>query len=301
MIGKSVESGISVVLPAHGTADFLSKTLKSVFDSSLQPDEILLVDDGLDSGVVENVNLHFPSVTIVPNEGKGLVDALNTGITKSRFDLIARIDADDLMQPERLELQMREFRSHENLILLGSQIRYIDEFGNLTGHSAYPVGDVTVQTRRGERCVLAHPSVMYRRDAVLSAGGYRHIFRVDNVDLSEDFDLWIRMSRMGQVVNSEDFLTLYRQHGSQLSNLHRTPQEISSIYIWAVSRFESAKFQTAPHVSMRSKEPIHWSSIKFVFDHIGFRQALRFTFEILALKKLINASIRRLLSRTLRY
>lgn len=301
MTGSPAESGISVVLPAHGTAHFLSKTLISVFESSLQPDEILLVDDGLDSGVLENVNLHFPSVRIVLNEGKGLVDALNTGISKSRFDLIARIDADDLMRPERLELQMRELRSQENLILLGSQVRYIDEFGNLKGQSAYPVGDISAQTRRGERCVLAHPSVMYRRDAVLSAGGYRHIFKVDNVDLSEDFDLWIRMSRIGQVVNSEDFLTLYRQHGSQLSNLHRTPQEISSIYIWAVSRFENAKFQTAPHISMSSEEPIHWRSIKFVFDQIGLRQALRFTFEILALKKLINGSIRRLLSRTLRF
>jgi glycosyltransferase involved in cell wall biosynthesis len=301
MVVKQVERGISVVLPAYGTADFLSKTLRSVLESSLQPDEILLVDDGLDSGVVENVSLHFPSVTIVPNEGKGLVDALNTGISESRFDLIARIDADDLMQTERLELQLGEFRSREDLVLLGSQIRYIDEFGNLTGQSAYPVGDVTAQTRRGKRCVLAHPSVMYRRDAVLTAGGYRHIFRVDNVDLSEDFDLWVRMSRIGQVFNSDDFLTFYRQHGSQLSNLHRTPQEISAIYIWAVSRFESSRSKSAPHISMKSNEPINWNTVKFVFKNIGLRQALRLTIEILALKKLINRSIRRLISKTLRF
>lgn len=301
MKDNQVGSGISVVLPAHGTVNFLSETLDSILRSTSQPDEILLVDDDFDLEVARQVRLNFPFVKIIPNEGKGLVDALNTGVRKSRFDLIARIDADDLMEPERLEIQMREFRSHAKLMLLGSQVKYIDEFGSLNGQSAYPVGDITDQTRAGVKCVIAHPSVMFRRDAVISVGCYRHICRIDNVDLSEDFDLWIRMSRVGLVINSEDSLTRYRQHGSQLSNVHRLPQELSTYYVRAVSKYENVDSQFAPFLEIKSCEQINLRVIKFVFDQLGFIQALRFSIEFLAFKKIVGFRFRRILTRILRF
>ena len=301
MRDNQVESGISVVLPVHGTVNFLSETLESIMRSTSQPNEILLVDDGFDLKVARQVRLNFPDVRIIPNEGKGLVDALNTGISSSRYDLIARIDADDLMEPERLEIQMRDFRSNANLMLLGSQVKYIDDFGRLNGQSAYPVGDITAQTRTGAKCLLAHPSVMFRRDAVISVGAYRHIFRIDNVDLSEDFDLWIRMSRVGLVINSEDSLTRYRQHGSQLSIVHRLPQELSTYYVRAVSKYENVDTQSALHIEIHHSELIDLRVIKFVFDQIGFIQALRFCIEFLAFKKIIGFRLRRILTRILRF
>jgi glycosyltransferase involved in cell wall biosynthesis len=296
-----VEVGISVVLPAHGKVNYLSETLDSIMRSTSQPNEILLVDDGFDLEVATQVRLNFPDVRVIPNEGKGLVDALNTGIRNSRYDLIARIDADDLMEPERLEIQMRDFRSNANLMLLGSQVKYIDDFGRLNGQSAYPVGDITAQTRTGAKCLIAHPSVMFRRDAVISVGAYRHIFRIDNVDLSEDFDLWIRMSRVGLVINSEDSLTRYRQHGSQLSIVHRLPQELSTYYVRAVSKYENVDTQSAPHIEIHHSDLIDLSIIKFVFDQIGFIQALRFCIEFLAFKKVIGFRLRRILTRILRF
>jgi glycosyltransferase involved in cell wall biosynthesis len=298
---NQVEGGISVVLPAHGTVNFLSETLDSIMRSTSQPNEILLVDDGFDLEVARQVRWNFPGVRIIPNQGKGLVDALNTGIRNSRYDLIARIDADDLMEPERLEIQMRDFRSNANLMLLGSQVKYIDDFGRLNGQSAYPVGDITAQTRTGAKCLLAHPSVMFRRDAVISVGAYRHIFRIDNVDLSEDFDLWIRMSRVGLVINSEESLTRYRQHGSQLSIVHRLPQELSTYYVRAVSKYENVDTQSAPHIEIRHSDLIDLSIIKFVFHQIGFIQALRFCIEFLAFKKVIGFRLRRILTRILRF
>lgn len=298
---NQVDSGVSVVLPAHGTVNFLTETLDSILRSTSQPNEILLIDDGFDLEVARQVRLNFPDVRIIPNEGKGLVDALNTGISQSRYDLISRIDADDLMEPERLEIQMRDFRLNANLMLLGSQVKYIDDFGRLNGQSAYPVGDITAQTRRGEKCLLAHPSVMFRRDAAISVGGYRHIFRIDNVDLSEDFDLWIRMSRVGLVINSADSLTRYRQHGSQLSIVHRLPQELSTYYVRAVSKYENVDTQTAPHIELHDSELIDLSVIKFVFDQIGFIQTLRFCIEFLAFKKIIGFRLRRILTRILRF
>jgi glycosyltransferase involved in cell wall biosynthesis len=299
MYRNQKDSGISVVLPAHGASAYLFHTLNSISFSTLIPNELLLIDDGINSDVVKDVALRFPSVRILPNEGSGLVDALNTGIRNTRFDLVARIDADDLMEPERLEIQMRAFRNDPGLVLFGSQVTYINELGVSGGCSNYFTGDITDLTRAGDSCLLAHPSVMYKVEAVNTVGGYRKIFRVNDVDLAEDFDLWIRLSRVGRVVNSDQALTRYRQHGAQLSNLHRIPQEMSSIYISAVSKFEDCG-RTAPSVSIHETESMNWISIKFVASQLGFRDASRYFIEHLAYKKLIGGSIRRFLTRLLR-
>lgn len=299
MYRNQTKFGISVVLPAHGASVYLFHTLNSVYFSTVIPNEILLIDDGIYSDIINDVAVRFPSVRILPNEGSGLVDALNTGIRNSRFDLVARIDADDLMEPERLEFQMRAFRDDPSLVLFGSQVTYIDELGVSSGFSNYLTGDITDLTRTGDSCLLAHPSVMYKVEAVNAVGGYRKIFRVNNVDLAEDFDLWVRLSRVGRVVNSHQTLTRYRQHSSQLSNLHRTPQEMSSIYISAVSKFEDCG-RTAPSVSIHETDSINWISIKFIAYQLGFRDASRYFIEYLAYKKLIGESIRRFVARLLR-
>ena len=300
MSQKQIDPGISVVLPAHGALEYLFQTLDSIYFSTVIPNEVLLVDDGINPDIVKEVVLRYPRIRLLPNEGSGLVDALNTGIKNSRFDLVARIDADDLMEPERLESQLAAFRSNPSLVVLGSQVTYIDELGISNGQSDYLTGDITVVTRKGESCLLAHPSVMYRLESVILVGGYRKTFRVNQVDLAEDYDLWVRLSRLGQVVNSQQLLTRYRQHSLQLSNMHRIPQEMSSIYISAVSKYEDNGLQIAPSLSIQQAEPIRWTSIKFVASQLGLREGSRYFIEYLACKKIIGFSTRRLLSRLLR-
>lgn len=301
MSSKQVDAGISVVLPVHGPAEYLMETLRSVYSSTVQPNEVLLIDDGVDTNVIKSVKLQFPNIIILANKGSGLVDALNTGVNSAHFDLIARIDADDLLEPERLETQLRLFRDNLELMLLGSQVRYIDKLGNLGSKSQYPVGDITAETKTGRSCIIAHPSVMYRKQAVISAGGYRHIYRVNQMDLAEDFDLWIRVSRIGLIVNLDAALTRYRQHGAQLSNLHRIPQEMASIYIKAVAHYETVSSTEADCVSIQRTEPILWASINFVFTQLGLRDAARYFLEFLSFKGLLNSFLKRLLAIPFRF
>jgi glycosyltransferase involved in cell wall biosynthesis len=300
MTEKLVHPGISVVLPVHGNAIYLDETLRSIYASTKVPDEVLIIDDGIEVKLLNRMTSKFTDLRVIPNKGKGLVDALNTGIEIANYDLIARIDGDDCVEPLRYQAQQAEFRSDSSLVLLGSQVTYIDPDGLTNGFSTYLTGDITHETQKAERCLLAHPSVMFRRQAAILVGGYRHICNIDGVDLAEDFDMWVRLSRIGRVVNTSDLLTKYRQHGSQLSNQHRLPQEIATYYVRAVGSFENSHPSLAPALEMGSSNGSTWGNLLFILRNLGIRSSALYLVEILAYKKVIPNMMRRYISRILR-
>ena len=300
MTEKLVHPGVSVVLPVHGNAIYLDETLRSIYASTKVPDEVLIIDDGIDVKLLGQITSKFIDVRVIPNQGKGLVDALNTGIEIANFDLIARIDGDDCVEPLRFHAQQAEFRSDSSLVLLGSQVTYIDPNGLIKGISLYLAGDITRETQKAERCLLAHPSVMFRRQEAILVGGYRHICNIDGVDLAEDFDMWVRLSRMGRVVNSPELLTQYRQHESQLSNQHRLPQEIATYYVRAVGSFENTHPTLAPNLEMGPSNGSTWGSPLFILRNLGIQAFVLYLVEVLAYRKVINNVMRRYISRVLR-
>jgi glycosyltransferase involved in cell wall biosynthesis len=131
------------------------------------------------------------------NPGRGLVAALNYGLSQARAPLVARMDADDRMHPERLQLQADYLARHPGIALVGSKVRLFPERRIAAGYREY--------ARWQNRCVesddiadeiyvespLAHPSVMFRRSIVLAAGAYRH------GDFPEDYEMWLRLHHLG--------------------------------------------------------------------------------------------------------
>lgn len=293
---REYKKGITVLIPAHGNCEYLTETLQSLADSQLLPDEILVINDGIESDLLAVVSKNFPSVKFIPNNGKGLVDGLNTGLALASYDLVARLDADDCALPERLRIQEKFMRENPDVSLIGSQVKYIDTSSREIGESKYLLGDITNETQKGERCLLAHPSVMYRTASVLEVGGYRKVFTVMNVNLAEDFDLWVRLSRVGKVFNLEESLTLYRQHPGQLSMVHRGPQEMASYYIRAISILENTPGKRAELLNIGSSADAK-RSIAFIRNILGFRVSLKYRIEVLSYFGKINSYLRRLLIR----
>ena len=238
-------SDVSVLIPAYGESPYLIETLASISNNSVLPGEVLIIDDGLDEKAIQEIknfegNFH---PLLIRNNGKGLVDALNTGLRIAKFKYICRIDNDDLMLEKRIETQLKYFESNPNAIALGSQCVYIDSNGHETGLSKYLVGDVSNSPKFFHQCLLAHPSTMYLRSAALSISGYRSIFKWNGTDIAEDFDFWLRLSTLGQIIVIDDFLTKYRQHPNQLSSLNSLGQSLGTPYISAVVKagFDSPK------------------------------------------------------------
>jgi hypothetical protein len=139
------------------------------------------------------------------------------------------------MAENRIERQLAQFESDPNLVVVGSQCNYINSDGNLTGRSNYPIGALNKLPEFKFKCLIAHPSTMYIRSSALDIGGYRSIFTWNGVDIAEDFDFWLRISKRGIISVSEELLTEYRQHADQLSSRNLAGQLIGTPYISAVN------------------------------------------------------------------
>jgi len=146
-------------------------------------------------------------------ENVGLAAALNAGINGSRCDLIARMDGDDICDPQRLELQIAFMRQHPEVLLLGTGFVRIDTTGRLFQRVVYQKENEILQKMLLDGSVFCHPSVMMRADVVRRLGGYRDV----GGGLAQDYDLWLRISEQGKIANLPELLLRYRVHAGQAS------------------------------------------------------------------------------------
>ncbi len=187
---------VSVLLPYRDAEATLGACLDSIADQSLDAWELVAVDDHSQDGSADLVARRADAdsrIRPMSNPGRGLVDALNAGLAAARSDLVARMDADDLMDPRRLALQTEALIADPELAVLGTRVRLFPEHLVQAGYREYVRWQNACLTPRDmadEMFVespLAHPSVCFRRSVVQAAGGY-----LDG-DFPEDYELWLRL------------------------------------------------------------------------------------------------------------
>lgn len=172
---------------------FLDESLNSVFSQSLPPDDVVLVKDGpLTDGleaVIEKYKTRYPALNVIPlTVNGGLGKALNEGLKHCKFDIVARMDSDDICKPDRFRKQIGFMRNHPEVDACSA---WIDEFqintDNIISTKKLPETSAEIYSYGKKRCPINHPVVVFRRGAVLNAGGYMHY------PLFEDYYLWARM------------------------------------------------------------------------------------------------------------
>jgi len=179
---------------AEEKAEYLELALKSVLEQTKKPDQIVLVKDGSLTEKLEKVISDYRNqaenlFTIVElKENRGLGVALNEGIKKCKHELIARMDSDDICAPERFEKQLILFEKNPDLDIVGS---YINEFEDSTDKTIsirkVPIIDGDIKTFAKRRNPFNHMTVIFKKNAVLSSGGYQDFIWF------EDYYLWVRM------------------------------------------------------------------------------------------------------------
>lgn len=177
--------------------EYLDQSLASLFEQTVSPDEVVLVEDGplnpgLDS-VIECYRMRYPQLRIVKlAENMGLGAALNEGLRYCSHELVARMDSDDICVSDRFERQLSIFRTHPEYDIIGG---WIDEFSHdpqqLDSIRKLPETHAALQRFFQSRSPMNHVSVMFRRSVVLEAGGYQSFY------LLEDYWLWGRMLHRG--------------------------------------------------------------------------------------------------------
>jgi glycosyltransferase involved in cell wall biosynthesis len=211
----------TVLMPVHGEAPYLDQAIKSVLVQTRKEFEFLIVFDRPGPQAVETVEkfqYEDERIRSIYSISPGISAALNYGLLQSHTPFIARLDCDDVMHPERLERQ-ESILQDERVVCVGSQLRIMDVNGNTFRYTHYPTRHFEIASSLRIRNVVAHPSVMFRKYVVINAGGYRPEFNG-----SEDYDLWIRLSRIGRIVNINHAFTNYRIHQNQTSSKNKEIQ-----------------------------------------------------------------------------
>ncbi|WP_297900693.1 glycosyltransferase [uncultured Parabacteroides sp.] len=193
------------------SALFLRQSLESIFTQTLSSAEVILVEDGpltdeLYAVVRDFEDLHPELKVILLPTNQGLGKALNEGLKYCSYDIVARMDTDDIAKPDRFEKQLSIFREYPEVDVVGA---WIDEFegevSNVLSVRKVPEWHGKIFLFAKRRNPVNHPVVMFRRSAVLKAGGYKHF------PLFEDYYLWVRMLMDGaRFYNIQESLLFFR-------------------------------------------------------------------------------------------
>lgn len=173
---------------------YLNLSIDSMLNQTILPDEFILVEDGpLTPELIRVIKKHilnnpglFKIIKNKKNLGLGL--SLKRGIKVAKNEWIARMDSDDYSIPTRCEQQLQFIRQNPEYEMVGSfEAEFINNMDNVISIHKVPEKMGQIKQFMHRRCAVLHPTVMYKKSAVIRSGNYR------NVPLYEDYDLFSRM------------------------------------------------------------------------------------------------------------
>ena len=212
---------VSVLLPVFNARPFLDECLQSLVQQTYRDFEILAVDDGSKDGsreILESWAEMDARIRVLRQPHLGLVSTLNAGLAACQGEIIARMDADDVVEPGRLELQLNALDNSSETDVVSCLVRHFPEEDVAEGFRAYEAWINNLITHDQIMCErfiespIPHPTAVLRRSALEDAGGYQ------DHGWPEDYDLWLRMAALGKRFRKvPEVLYYWREHGSRLT------------------------------------------------------------------------------------
>jgi glycosyltransferase involved in cell wall biosynthesis len=212
---------VSVLLPVRNAMPYLNDCIASLERQTLGNYEVVAVDDGStdgSEGVLDEWSDRDPRVVVRRRPQSGLVDTLNAGLERCRAPLVARMDADDVSHPRRLELQAAALADEPGLGVISCLVRHFRWSRVGEGFRIYEswlnslASPDAIARERFVESPVAHPSAMVSRE--LLEPGYRE------TGGPEDYDLWLRLLEQGvKIAKIDRYLFFWREHGERLTRV----------------------------------------------------------------------------------
>jgi GT2 family glycosyltransferase len=212
---------VSVVTAFLNAEQYLPEAVESVLAQTFDSWELLLIDDGSGDSSTriarEYEASHPGRIRYLEHNAHGTRGAgasRNLGLARAKAEYVAILDADDVWKPRRLEKQVAFLDSHPDVALVGSWYTEIDSRGRTLRRGRKPCSDLDIRWAMLFYSPFLHSTVLFRRRPVLEqVGGYD-----DTLHTSQDFELWIRVTRRFRVANLADYLVRYRVHDASLTS-----------------------------------------------------------------------------------
>lgn len=200
---------VSVIMPAYNAERYIAEAIQSILDQTYSRFELIIINDCSQDhtlDVVKRFALKDKRIKVFSNdENLKLSKSLNRGIRESRGKYIARMDADDVSLPTRLEEQVIYMEEHPDVGILGAPMNIVNEKGDLIGKREYLKKDADIRKKIFYFSPFCHPVIMLRKSVLNKSGLYDHYYNP-----AEDYDLYFRVGKYSKFANLSVPLINYR-------------------------------------------------------------------------------------------
>jgi glycosyltransferase involved in cell wall biosynthesis len=209
------------------------EAVASILSQTMAELELIVIDDeSSDATAAILESFRDPRLHVARRPRGGLTSALNVALGLARAPFVARLDADDLALPERFDRQLGFLARNPDVGLLGTAAREVDATGRAVAVLRPPTGDAEIRRALIRRNPFVHSSVVMRRAVVEQAGGYDPAFPV-----AQDYDLWMRMSRVTRMANLPELLVVRRLLPGRVTAVKQTERRRAEAYVrWRAVR-----------------------------------------------------------------
>lgn len=225
---------ISVIMPVYNGDKYLKESIGSILEQDFKDFEFIIIDDGsVDKTKDILKSISDRRLVLIENKrNMGVSKSINKGLKIARGEYIARCDADDIYRKDRFKKQNDFLDRNKEYVVVGSNASIIDDLGNFVKEDCMPETDQQIRKTILIRNPMFHPSVMIRRSIINKLGGYRDIFNG-----AEDYDLWFRMLKCGNLYNIQENLISRRWHESVVTKKNHFFIELKAVLVRIINIF----------------------------------------------------------------
>jgi len=212
---------VSVIMSVYNGERFLCEAIDSILNQSFSNFEFIIINDGSTDKSGDILESYDDArIRVIHQEKQHLTKSLNMGLRIARGKYIARMDADDIAMPTRLEEQVSFLDSHSDIAVVGCWAFLIDGTGKILKQLTFPCNDREIRRALIYTNPIIHPGVVIRKEALIKVNLYREEFKY-----AQDRDLWFRIMEHYKLANLPRFLMKLRFTGSNISILKRKEQK----------------------------------------------------------------------------
>lgn len=219
---------ISIVMPVYNSEKFLRESIESILNQTYKDFEFIIINDGSTDNSLKIINKYSEidnRIIMISRENKGLVYSLNEGMHVAKYDYIARMDADDIAMPQRLQKQIDFLEKNEEIDILGTMVSVIGDISEEEKVKNEKRLNIIFEDENVRKKIinywycLAHSSIMLKKSVIKKLNGYMNC-------KSEDLNLWLRALKSGfKIYKINERLIQYRIHNESKSSIDNKEYE----------------------------------------------------------------------------
>ncbi|MBS1492642.1 MAG: glycosyltransferase [Bacteroidetes bacterium] len=215
---------VSVLMTTYNNAEYLSSSIKSILSQSFKDFNFIIVDDGSTDNTKEVIGrFKDERIKYCKIQNSGLGAALNYGLKLCDTELVVRMDADDISVTDRIEKQYNFILKNKGVDILSCWYAAFEN-KKLLYTIKTPQNDADIKKRFALHSEVIHAGMMYKKDKIISSGGYKPI-------VFEDYELWLRIKDKVTFYNMQEVLLLvrYRKNSFSRENMKEKNKLVYSI------------------------------------------------------------------------